>query len=175
MTLPNVVMSGRTSYRAWAPPASRRKPVITSSKINSAPTRSHSARSPSRNPGCGAITPMLAATGSTITAATSGVSAGTRLYGTTRVSATAPAGTPAVPGSPSVATPLPPAASNASVAPWKLPWNETMRSRPVNPRARRTAVLVASVPEFIRRTRSQLGTRSLIVSASFISRGVGAP
>ena len=61
------------------------------------------------------------------------------------------------------------------MAPWKLPANVTMRSRPVTPRASRTAVLVASVPEFIRRTRSQLGTRSLIASASFISRGVGAP
>ena len=36
-------------------------------------------------------------------------------------------------------------------------------------------MLVASVPEFINRTRSQLGTRSPISSASFISRGVGAP
>ena len=66
-------------------------------------------------------------------------------------------------GSPSVATPLPPAASRASVAPWKLPWNDTMRSRPVNPRASRTAVLVASVPEFISRTCSQLATRAEIV------------
>ena len=41
------------------------------------------------------------------------------------------AGTPAVPGRPSVATPLPPAASSASVAPWKLPWKMTIRSRPV--------------------------------------------
>ena len=77
--------------------------------------------------------------------------------------------------SPSVATPLPPAASRASVAPWKLPWNDTMRSRPVNPRASRTAVLVASVPEFISRACSQLATRVVISSASFISRGVGAP
>ena len=76
---------------------------------------------------------------------------------------------------PKVATPLPPAASSASVAPWKLPWNDTMRSRPVNPRARRTAVLVASVPEFISRACSQLVTRVAISSASFISRGVGAP
>ena len=100
---------------------------------------------------------MLAATGSTITAATDSSRAGTWLYGTTRVSATAPAGTPAVPGIPSVATPLPPAASRASVAPWKLPWNDTIRSRPVKPRASRTAVLVASVPEFISRACSQLG------------------
>ena len=50
-----------------------------------------------------------------------------------------------------------------------------IRLRPVAPRARRTAVLVASVPLFINRTRSQLGTRSRIASANFISRGVGAP
>ena len=34
---------------------------------------------------------------------------------------------------------------------------------------------VASVPEFIRRTRSQLGTASRIASASSISPVVGAP
>ncbi len=61
------------------------------------------------------------------------------------------------------------------MAPWKLPAKVTIRSRPVTPRARRIAVLVASVPEFISRTRSQLGTRSPMASASFISRGVGAP
>ncbi len=44
-----------------------------------------------------------------------------------------------------------------------------------DPRARRTAVEVASVPEFIRRTRSQLGTCSRIASARNISPGVGAP
>ena len=60
------------------------------------------------------------------------------------------------------------------MAPWKLPWKATIRSRPVYPRARRTAVLVASVPELIKRTCSHDGTRSLIASASFISRGVGA-
>ena len=36
-------------------------------------------------------------------------------------------------------------------------------------------MLVASVPEFMNRTCSQLGTRSAMTSASFISRGVGAP
>ena len=77
ITLPNVVRSGVTSYLAWAPPASRRNPVITSSKISRAPTRSHSARSPSRNPAAGATTPMLAATGSTMTAATPSSSSGT--------------------------------------------------------------------------------------------------
>ena len=78
MTLPNVVRSGVTSYLAWAPPSSRRNPVITSSNTSSAPTRSHSARSPSRNPAAGATTPMLAATGSTITAATCVVELGHR-------------------------------------------------------------------------------------------------
>ncbi len=78
---------------------------------------SHAARSPSRKPGAGATTPMFAAIGSTITAATSLPISGTTLYGTTSVLATASSGTPAVPGKPSVATPLPPAASNASVAP----------------------------------------------------------
>ena len=43
---------------------------MTSSKTSRAPTRSHSARSPSRNPGAGGTRPMLAATGSTITQAT---------------------------------------------------------------------------------------------------------
>ena len=118
---------------------------------------------------------MLAAIGSRITHATDSSSCGTTLYGTTSVSATAPFGTPAVPGRPSVATPLPPAASSASVAPWKLPWKITTRSRPVYPRARRTAVLVASVPEFMNRTCSHDATRAEIASASFISRGVGAP
>ena len=50
-----------------------------------------------------------------------------------------------------------------------------MRSRPVKPRARRTAVLVASVPEFISRTISQLRDPLAIASASTISPGVGAP
>ncbi len=41
---------------------------------------------------------MLAATGSTMTQATSRSSAGTTLYGTTSVAATAPADTPTEPG-----------------------------------------------------------------------------
>ena len=53
MTLPRHVRSGRTPSRPWAPPRATRKPVITSSKISSAPTRSHSARRPSRKPGRG--------------------------------------------------------------------------------------------------------------------------
>ena len=100
--------------------------MITSSKMSSAPTRSHSARRPARNPGAGSTTPMFAAIGSTITAATRSSSSGTTLYGATIVEATAPAGTPAVPGRPSVATPLPPATRSASVAPWKFPAKVTI-------------------------------------------------
>ena len=152
-----MVRSGRTSYFACAPPVPTRNPVMTSSKMSKAPTRSHSARRPSRNPGAGATTPMFAAIGSTITAATRSSSSGTTLYGATIVAATAPAGTPAVPGRPSVATPLPPATRSASVAPWKLPCEDHDHDRArCTPRARRIAVLVASVPEFINRTRSQL-------------------
>ena len=91
---------------------------MTSSKTSSAPAASHAARSPSRNPGAGSTRFMLAATGSTMTHATRSSSSGTTLYGTTTVSATAPAGTPAEPGRPSVATPLPPPASSPSECPW---------------------------------------------------------
>ena len=149
--------------------------MITSSNINNAPALSQARRKPSRKPGTGATTPILAATGSTMTAATVSSISGITLYGATMVLATASGGTPAVPGIPSVATPLPPAARRASVAPWKLPLKIIIFARPVSPRASRTTVEVASVPEFIKRTRSHDGTRSLIASANFISRGVGAP
>ena len=114
ITFPKHHRSGCTPTAAVAPPRPRRKPVITSSKIKSAPARSHAARSPSRNPASGATSPMFAATGSTITQATDSSISGTSLKGATTVAATALAGTPAEPGSPRVATPLPPPASNAS-------------------------------------------------------------
>ena len=50
-----------------------------------------------------------------------------------------------------------------------------MRVRPVAPRARRMADIVASVPLETMRTFSQDGTRSVIASASRTSRSVGAP
>ena len=118
MTLPKHHTSGCTPDHAVAPPTSTRKPVMTSSNSRSAPTRSHSARKPSRKPGSGAINPVFAATGSTATSATSASSVGTTLYGTTTVSATAPGVTPAEPTSPCSARPLPPAASSASEWPW---------------------------------------------------------
>ena len=50
-----------------------------------------------------------------------------------------------------------------------------MRSRPVNPRAKRSAVIVASVPELTRRTFSMAGTRATKRSAISTSAAVGAP
>ena len=70
---------GRDPDIAVAPPTPSRKPVITSSKMRSAPTRSHAARSPSKNPGAGATRFMLAATGSTISTATESVELGHRV------------------------------------------------------------------------------------------------
>jgi class 3 adenylate cyclase len=58
--------------------------------------------------------PLFAAIGSTMTHATRSSSTGTTLYGSTRVSRTAPSVTPAEPGSPSVATPLPDSARRKS-------------------------------------------------------------
>jgi hypothetical protein len=51
----------------------------------------------------------------------------------------------------------------------------TITSRPVNPRASRIALIVASVPEFTSRTFSMLGTAAMISSASSLSASVGAP
>ena len=62
--------SGVTPVTRDAPPGPTLKPVITSSKTSSAPASSHARRSPSKNPGSGATSPMLAATGSTMTQAT---------------------------------------------------------------------------------------------------------
>ena len=47
--------------------------------------------------------------------------------------------------------------------------------RPVNPRASRTADMVASVPEFTSRTCCTGSTRAMISSARSISASVGAP
>ncbi len=50
-----------------------------------------------------------------------------------------------------------------------------MRSRPVKPRATRIADMVASVPEFTRRTIWMEGTAPQMASAISTSRSVGAP
>ena len=100
MTLPKLVRSGATPYSAWAPPRPRRKPVITSSKIEQRADRGRTRRAaPRGSPAPGATRPMLAATGSTMTHGHVVVERrAPTLYGTTIVSATAAAGTPAVPG-----------------------------------------------------------------------------
>jgi len=51
----------------------------------------------------------------------------------------------------------------------------TIFGRPVAPRASRTAVMAASVPDETRRTFSTDGTRAQIASASSTSRAVGTP
>ena len=81
ITLPKHHRSGVTPDQPVAPAGPRRKPVITSSKISSAPAASQAARSPSRNPGAGATRFMLAATGSTMTQATRSSRAGHHVVG----------------------------------------------------------------------------------------------
>ena len=61
------------------------------------------------------------------------------------------------------------------MAPWKHPWNFTIRSRPVNPRATRNAACVASVPELTKRSFFIEGTSARTISARALSRAVGAP
>ena len=60
-----------------------------------------------------------------------------------------------------------------SWVPWKAPSNLASFGRLVNARARRTAFIVASVPEFVKRTLSTDGTRRTSISASRISCSVG--
>jgi len=79
MIFPRQVRSGVTPKTPWAPPRPRRKPVITSSKMRSAPQADVASRSAARKPGAGGTTPMLAATGSTITAASSSPRAATKV------------------------------------------------------------------------------------------------
>ncbi len=50
-----------------------------------------------------------------------------------------------------------------------------MRSRPVNARATRTALIAASVPELTKRTRSIDGISARTRSPSSCSSGLGAP
>ena len=74
---------------------------MTSSKISSAPTRSHSARRPSRNPSTGGDQAHVG--GDRLDDHAGGVArraSGTTLYGATTVSATAASVTPAEPGRP---------------------------------------------------------------------------
>ena len=125
ITLPNVTRSPRTRSSPYQPEAETRKPVSTSSMINSAPESSQTDLSSWLKPGAGGTTPMLAGQASVITqaispprAANSSVTAAASLYGRTTVSAADAPVTPGVSGSPSVATPDPAATSSASTCPW---------------------------------------------------------
>ena len=125
---------------------------------------------------------MFPATGSTITAAIlprcrSKISstASRSLYAHESVSAVTAAGTPGESGRPRVAAPEPACTSSMSAWPWYPPANFTILSRPVNARARRSALITASVPELTNRISSTLGTRPRTSRASSSSRGLGAP
>ena len=69
MILPMVVMSGVMLNRPWAPLGPTLNPVMTSSKIKSAPLSWVTFLRASKNPGAGGTTPMFPATGSVMTAA----------------------------------------------------------------------------------------------------------
>ena len=110
-----------------APPQATRKPVITSSKISSAPWRSQSARRPARKPGSRQHAAHvardrldddardLAAASSRTRRATAARSLKGDCSGERRER---PPARPASPGMPSVATPLPAPTSSASAWPW---------------------------------------------------------
>ncbi len=110
--------------RACAPPRSTRKPVMTSSNTRRAPSARVVSRKCSRNPGAGAMTPLFAATGSTITAAIrpacsakANVTDAGSLYGSTIVAAATASSTPALPGIARVATPEPASTRRPSECP----------------------------------------------------------
>ena len=102
-----------------------RNPVITSSKIRSAPSRLVMSRSPSRKPVAGGTTPIFAATGSTMIAAifprmlAKNVSTLPKsLYGAFSVSRASASGTPGQAAMPSVARPEPASERKLSAWPW---------------------------------------------------------
>ena len=160
ITLPNVVRSGVTSYFAWAPPEPRRNPVITSSNTSRAPTRSHSARSPSRKPGAGRRHPCWRRPARRSRAATRSSSVGHHVVRHDERLGDRAGGHAGRAGQPERGDAAAAGGEQRVGGAVEVAVEDTIRSRPVKPRARRTAVLVASVPEFISRTCSQLATRS---------------
>ncbi len=75
ITLPKVNRSASTGSSPCQPPAETRKPVITSSRMSSAPCACAISASRWLKPARGATTPMLPAAASVITAAISAPSA----------------------------------------------------------------------------------------------------
>ena len=176
ITLPKQVRSGSTPYAAWAPPEPSRKPVITSSKTRSAPAASQAAAQAleeARRRG------DEAHVGRDRLDHHAGHVVAERRHDVVRGHdrlAHGGLGDPGRPGQAERGHAAPPGRQQrVAVAVVVAGELHDLRARPVTPRASRSAVIVASVPLFTKRTCSQLGTRSLIASASFISRAVGAP
>ena len=172
--------------RSCAPPQATRN-EITSSKISTIPRRWVSSRSHGRNPSAGGTRPALQSSGSTIRPATWSPSrarisahASWSFHGSTTVCLSTAGGMPddqatgfgrfrlpAVFGSGVTLT------ITQSCVPWKAPSNLASFGRPVKARARRTAFIVDSVPELVKRTLSSDGMRRVSISASRTSCSVG--
>ena len=152
MTLPMIVRSASTPVSSWAPPRATRKPLITSSSTSSAPVASARSRSSSRKPSRGGTRPMLAGSGSARIAASSwrsvaAISASASFHGTTtvrrrRARRHAGAGRQRLRRQPRAGLRQQPV-DVAVVGAGEL---QRSCSRPVAARARRTAVIAASVP-----------------------------
>ena len=122
---PRQVMSGVTPNSSCAPPLPRRNPVMTSSKMRTAPCFLHVERSRLRKFFSGVTTPMFPATGSIITPAIfrwcfskSFLTESMSLYRASSVLFTNDLGTPALLGFPKVVAPEPDFTSRKSECPW---------------------------------------------------------
>ena len=190
MILPKVVRSGRTPKRSWAPPHAVRN-EMTSSKISRMPCRSVTSRSRGRKPSTGGISPALHMNGIDDDG---GDDAASLLRGSprrprrrstaARRRASATAG--GHPRRPRDRLGPPPAARTPSrrrvtltitqsCVPWKAPSNFAIFGRPVKARARRTAFIVASVPELVKRTLSHRGHAAARASRPAGSRARSGP
>ena len=182
MTFPKQLRSGVMPNRSCAPPLARRNPVITSSKIKQrAVCPRDLAEEIPGSPGLGRYSPALPGTGSTMMPAIWPLFAAERclaanpasLNGKTIVCWVNAAGTPALSGLPNVSAPEPAFTSNESDVAMITAVELDDLVPPVNPRARRMADMVASVPELHIRTFSTLGTQEQIIFASVTSSGFG--
>ena len=177
MTLPKHQRSGVTPDQAVAPPVPIRKPVMTSSKISSAPAASHAARKASQEAGGGRHEVHVGRHRLDNDAGHLGRPVpAPRCRAATTVSATAPLGHPdrsrQARAWPPRSRPRPGARRSGRDSSRRTSPHDP---DPSTPRARRTALMAASVPDETSRTCSQPGTRSQIASARSTSPGVGAP
>ena len=153
--------------RPCAPPRPSRKPVITSSNTSSAPASVQRSRRPleeavgRRRPGpCWRRpAPRAPPRGRRRARRTPRRARRRRCRAPRSCRRRCPAVTPAEPGRPSVATPLPGRDEQRVDVAVVAAANFTILARPVAPRASRTAVIAASVPDDTSRTFSTDGTR----------------